>query len=84
MGLYVLQDLQRVHLKGDLFIPLHYQNRFNDEQEFGDCQVLDTTDDGSSDHPLDHNRDVLRFGRLVPHVQPRESGAVLFLIKNVL
>ena len=34
-----------------------------------------------SDHPLDHNRDVLRFGRLVPVVQPRKSGAVPFQIK---
>ena len=76
-----MQDLQRVHLKGGLFIPLQHQNRFNDEQKYGDCRVPVTTDDGMSDHPLDHNRDVLRFGRLVPVVQPRKSGAVPFQIK---
>jgi hypothetical protein len=69
-----MQDLQKVHLKGGFYIPLQHKNRFNDEQKHGDCRVLATTDDGTSDHPLNLNRDVLRFGRLVPHVSLAKAG----------
>ena len=79
-----MQDLQKVHLKGGFYIPLQHKNRFNDEQKHGDCRVLATTDDGTSDHPLNLNRDVLRFGRLVPDVQPRKSRGCPILYKNVL
>ena len=76
--------MQKVHLKGGFYIPLQQKNRFNDEQKHGDCRVLATTDDGTSDHPLNLNRDVLRFGRLVPDVQPRKSRGCPILYKNVL
>ena len=72
--------MQKVHLKGGFYIPLQQKNRFNDEQKHGDCRVLATTDDGTSDHPLNLNRDVLRFGRLVPDVQPRKCEAVPFIL----